>query len=258
VPHYDEVTLALLAMGEADVTPDQAAHLASCEPCRDEVAQLAAVVAAGRTVRDEDRPVAPPAAVWDRIAEEIRRDEVPVAAAAAVADAPEMNALVSVAPAATATEVPRTPRRVVALALAALVGLVVGAGATWALTRSGPDPSSQVAQGTVTVAVLKPVDAPDASGTAELHVVSSDQRTMTVSVTNLAHLPGTFYEVWMMDPTDSHLLALGALGADGRGTYPVPAGLDVSRYSAVDVSLQPMNGSPAHSKNSVVRGTLPV
>jgi anti-sigma-K factor RskA len=86
--------------------------------------------------------------------------------------------------------------------------------------------------------------------------VSAQQRTVTLAVANLPSAPATFYEVWLMDPTDSRLVSLGVLGADGRGVYIVPPGLDLTQYSAVDVSLQPMNGSPEHSKNSAVRGTI--
>ena len=42
----------------------------------------------------------------------------------------------------------------------------------------------------------------------------------------------------------------------GHGQFAVPAGLDLDAYSAVDVSLQPMNGSPLHSGDSPVRGEL--
>ena len=45
--HYDDETLALLALGEAGVTPDADAHLAECPTCRAEVASLAGVVGVG-------------------------------------------------------------------------------------------------------------------------------------------------------------------------------------------------------------------
>lgn len=104
--------------------------------------------------------------------------------------------------------------------------------------------------------MLRPRGTPAASGTAVLQVVSADQRTVTVTVANLPTPPGTFYEVWLMDPSNSHLLSLGVLGADGRGVCLVPPGLNLAQYTAVDVSLQPLNGSPAHSKHSAVRGII--
>lgn len=36
----------------------------------------------------------------------------------------------------------------------------------------------------------------------------------------------------------------------------VPDGLDADAYSVVDVSIQPYDGDPAHSGDSLLRGTL--
>ena len=58
MPHYDEETLALLALGESGVTTDNEAHLDNCRRCRDEVDQLKAVVATARLVSLQDQPVA--------------------------------------------------------------------------------------------------------------------------------------------------------------------------------------------------------
>jgi anti-sigma-K factor RskA len=142
------------------------------------------------------------------------------------------------------------------LAAAAAVGIVVGAGSTYAFTRTTPPPAAATVPATETVAALDPLDDPTASGRAVLQVTSPTQRTVTVMVTGLPRQPGTFYEVWLMDPSNAHLVALGVLDAKGQGSYIVPTGLDLSHYSAVDVSLQPMNGSPLHSSNSAVRGVI--
>ncbi|MFH8273688.1 hypothetical protein [Streptomyces roseolus] len=42
---------------------------------------------------------------------------------------------------------------------------------------------------------------------------------------------------------------------DGHATLPVPDNIDLNEYSVVDVSLQPYNGKPDHSGDSLVRGT---
>jgi anti-sigma-K factor RskA len=248
VSHYDETTLALLALGEASATADNAAHLSTCARCRTEVDQLSAVVATGRAVHDDDYPVAPPATVWDRIAEEIRRD-----GALSGIDAP----VAAVVPITSARQSSRRSRRMLALAAAAAVGLIIGAGVTWTLTRTSTPTPQPTAQGQASVAALHPLDTPAASGTAVLRVASAEQRTVTVAVVNLPKPAGTFYEVWLMDPATSHLVSLGVLGTDGRGAYVVPSGLNLRQYTAVDVSLQPMNGSPQHSRYSAVRGTIP-
>jgi len=247
VSHYDQTTLALLALGETQATADNAAHLSTCTRCRAEVDQLSAVVATSRAIQDSDYPVAPPAAVWDRIVAEIHRD------APSPSDAP----VAAVVPITSSRQRPQRSRWLLSLGAAAAVGLIVGVGGTWTLTRTTTPPPQPTAQAHVSVAALHPLDTPAASGTAVLRVLSADQRTVTVTVANLPTPPGTFYEVWLMDPANSHLLSLGVLGADGRGAYLVPPGLNLAQYTAVDVSLQPMNGSPQHSNHSAVRGIIP-
>lgn len=248
--HYDDVTLALIAVGERGVTPDSEAHLAVCERCREEVRQLGAVVDAGRTVRGADTPLAPPASVWDRIVSELESSDADEQTA--TADAQEGGGVVALER--------RRGRglRAWPLVAAAAVGVVVGAGGMFAATRSTPAPvaSPSASPAAVTVASLQPLDDPTAAGQAVLRVASPTQRTVTVEVSGLPLVPGTFYEVWLMDPSNAHLVALGVLNAQGRGTYVVPAGLDLGRYSALDVSVQPMNGSPLHSSESAVRGSI--
>jgi anti-sigma-K factor RskA len=252
VSHYDEATLALLALGESGVTPDAEEHLSACEVCRQEVEQLGGVVAAGRGVTIDDLPVAPAPSVWDRITAELHGDATQtVGGDAPAADEP---------PAAAVTSLDerrgRRSRRIWSLTAAAAVGIIVGAGSTYAFTRSTPLPTPTTSSGQVTVAALGPLDDPTASGSAVLTVSSPTQRTVTVTVQGLPLEPGKFYEVWLMDPSNAHLVALGVLNAQGKGTYAVPPGLDLRSYSAVDVSLQPMNGSPLHSSNSAVRGVI--
>lgn len=244
--HYDDETLALLALGEAGLTSDADAHLAECPTCRAEVASLAGVVGVARRTDRADEPVAPAPQVWDRIRAELA-DPAPAASDEAGTDA-------------SVTELPtrstRRPwQRLVPLAAAAVVGVIVGGGAMFALTRAtAPAPTDPPAQ--VAAASLKPYDDPSASGTAVVRAASTTERTVTVRVTGLPATPGAFYEVWLMDPSDSRLVALGVLDAQGEGVFSVPTGLDLSTYSAIDVSLQPMNGSPLHSGDSPVRGEL--
>jgi anti-sigma-K factor RskA len=75
-------------------------------------------------------------------------------------------------------------------------------------------------------------------------------------VTGLPTVPGTFYEVWLMNASPQRLLSLGVLDSSEHGVFQIPAGLDLSSYPVVDISLQPFNGSPAHSGTSSVRGSF--
>ena len=57
------------------------------------------------------------------------------------------------------------------------------------------------------------------------------------------------------DPDVTQLVSLGVLEGDS-GTFAIPAGLELDELPVVDVSLEPFDGDPAHSGDSVVRGTL--
>jgi hypothetical protein len=59
-----------------------------------------------------------------------------------------------------------------------------------------------------------------------------------------------------MNAVPARFLAVGVLDAKHHGLFQIPTGLDLGSYPYVDVSLQPFNGSPLHSTNSVVRGSL--
>jgi hypothetical protein len=64
-----------------------------------------------------------------------------------------------------------------------------------------------------------------------------------------------YYEVWLLDERTNSMVAVGALGENGQGTFTMPAGLDMAGYSVVDVSAERYDGDPAHA-SSVLRGTL--
>jgi anti-sigma-K factor RskA len=63
-----------------------------------------------------------------------------------------------------------------------------------------------------------------------------------------------FFEVWVIDTEVSRLHSLGPLRADG--VYELPPGLDPEVFPIVDVSVEPLDGDPTHSGNSVLRGQL--
>ena len=262
--HYDDETIAILAMDHA--ANEDAPHLVECADCRAAVEELRSVVLIGRGLRGDYPSVAPPEAVWARIVDELGLGSDVKFPANPLAEsdrseqttAPEQAAVPEVAE-TDAAVIPlrsrRQPRRLLSMGIAAALGLIVGAGGMWAI-GSGASKSTQIPAASVATASLAALDIPNTSGTAVLQARAADQRALTVQVTNLPVEAGKFYEVWLMDPEDKNLVALGVLGVDGRGAYIVPAGLDLSRYTAVDVSLQPMNGSPLHSSVSAVRGIM--
>jgi hypothetical protein len=64
-----------------------------------------------------------------------------------------------------------------------------------------------------------------------------------------------YQEVWLIAPDLSRLVSLGIMNSSS-GRFDVPAGLDLSGYPIVDISDEPLDGNPAHSSVSIVRGTL--
>jgi anti-sigma-K factor RskA len=54
------------------------------------------------------------------------------------------------------------------------------------------------------------------------------------------------------------MIALGALTSGSQGRFTIPPGTNLAQYTIVDVSVESFDGDPAHSKQSMLRGTLDV
>ncbi|MDM7829993.1 anti-sigma factor [Cellulomonas edaphi] len=262
--HVDEDVLALLALGEEAGTTADRAHVQQCELCADEIAVLADVVAVARA--GDAELVSPGPQVWERVAAEL--DLAPASGSGtaaperAVEAAPEHSAEAApersvqplpdeapdvVVPLAPRRAGGRRPRAWAWAAAAAVVGIIVGgAGAAWALTQ-GDRVKSVVA-----TATLEPLPGWDADGSATVETRRDGTRVLVVDV-NEQTAPAGFREVWLLRPDVSGLVAVGTLeGASGR--FELPAGLDLSEFSVVDVSQEQFDGDPAHSGDSIVRG----
>ena len=242
--HLDPEILAVRALGEPVVSSYAEAHLASCMRCQGELDQLRGVVATARITSPADAPQAPPPEVWDRIAAELNL-EVGAREGAAPAAAERSNVV---------TLHPRW-RRGAALAAGAAGLVVVGAGLGGSIAALRDDQPAAPPPPLATAA-LDPLDTPEASGQADLVQADAD-RTLEVSVAGLDPQPGSFFEVWLLDPTGTRLVSLGVLEGES-GSFRLPETLDLVDYPVVDVSIEPYDGNPAHSSVSAVRGTLSV
>jgi hypothetical protein len=252
VSHCDPETLALRSLGEAVGGAEVDAHLAACRQCQDELASLRGLVMTAST--GGPVPLSSPAPhVWDRIVAELSHEgdaatasrSHPVGATAAAQDD---TPLAPVTPL-----VPRQRMRPATwmLAAAGIGGIVVGGVATAALTSSPTQPAANVEASTT----LTPLPDWDATGTAELTVTPDGQQVLQVSVDTLSSLDGGYEEVWLIDRDVKGMVSLGALEGSS-GSFVIPEGVDVSEFPIVDVSLEPADGQPTHSGNSIVRGTL--
>jgi hypothetical protein len=188
-------------------------------------------------------------------------------AAGLTAPPPESRTAAVQDPAATAradgspTAEPRPPAPVVDLparrrrtwlpvaAAACAVGLVGGiaGGAWWQSTRSP-------AEAVIAQAQLDALPGWTASGGASVQQSADGRREVVVDLEGDTDANG-LREVWLLTADASGLVSLGLL--DGRtGRFSIPAGVDLAEFPVVDVSAEPADGNPAHSGDSIVRGTL--
>lgn len=230
--HLDPDDLTLMALGESVPRSDQSAHLAACETCREEVADLSTVVHAARRA-PESELATPSPAVWQRIADEIR---IPAPHHAPRDSGRSRHLAVR----------PRLARRLIGWG-----GVAIGALATTVLivTLSLPRPVD------IATAVLDPFpDHPGAAGTAALEREPDGSERVVVDLDAELRDDG-YREVWLLTEDGSALVSLGVL--DGRaGSFVVPADVDTERFSVVDISQEAHDGDSSHSGDSIVRGAL--
>jgi len=282
VVHVNSALLAGHALGQDDAldAADQE-HLASCSHCRAELDQYRRVVTLGQGTQASETPTPP----LDRIWRSIQAELAPTSATEGIAATKTMVA--DSVPPVTANDSPASdvpgsdetandkPVSVVAasdettdaggekpiagrrrkwwpiVAAAAALGLVVGAGATVIINRN----DVQVAASTA----LSALPGHTGHGTAELLRTPNDPE-LRVSVDGPQPAdPPSYREVWLINSDGQRMYSLGVLPESGTGTYPLPTllanGLD--GFTIVDVSIEPYDGNPAHSRNSQVRGSLP-
>lgn len=275
--HCDPETLALTAMGEAPATDAQSAHLSACALCRAELDALRQTVSVARSTLGEGALSTPSGAVWSAIHRELglaagirppleqsadtaSAHDAPTRAehsapAAGAADAGHRESSAPHAPVASLADARR--RRgalrslVVPVAASAAAAALVAGGILWWGAAEPVDPA-------ITVASADLDALPDWQGAAGSALVlqRGDDRVVTVTVDAPAP-DGALREVWLLTPEVDGLISLGFL--DGTSDeFRIPAGVDLAEYPIVDVSQEPLDGDPAHSGDSVVRGTLDV
>lgn len=255
--HLDDETLAFFALGDASPDANQQEHLRACSRCAAEVESLTRLVSIGRTARGVDI-VQPPATVWNGIHAELgltdelavaprqRTSTSPVLDVADVPGASTQNPTTADDRVAVVTALPQRPAtRWWMIAAALVVGIAAGIIGSTLVSR--PDEPQVLAE-----AVLEPFPDWPASGSARVEENADGSREVVV---DLSAPTGGLREVWLIDPDTSGLVSLGLLSGTS-GTFSIPADLDLSRYSVVDVSDEPDDGNPAHSGDSIVRGPL--
>ncbi|WP_336921145.1 anti-sigma factor [Aquipuribacter sp. SD81] len=269
-PHPDEGTLALHALGEPALTGEDVEHVRGCAECTRTVEELSRTVdvVRGPRARDLDA-VEVPDRVWDGVAAGLGLSpDVRPASARVPAPAGLLEGPADVADLAAA----RSRRPGWGLLAVAAAGLVVGAAGTLLVTGlPGGDPEPETAQlaaadlvefgsgegtGANGSAVLVAAAAPAVDDGAGL----GERTLLQVQLDGLPDTGQDFLEAWLIDADSGAMVSLGPvpLATAGSATADlfVPPGLDVGRFSLVDVSSEPPDGVPTHSGASLVRGTL--
>ncbi|GAB2625058.1 anti-sigma factor [Pseudactinotalea suaedae] len=246
--HCDPDVLALAALGE-ELPAADADHLAACATCAAEVASLRAVVDAGRVRGPLERPHD---RVWEAIAAEIASETPAAPVSGPTTPDPTAPAPEPAAEPAAATVVPlRAPRpRSRRLVLVAAASIAFGAVATVGLQALLADREETTP---VASAVLDPLPGWDVAGTA---VVDEGPQGLRLRV-EVPDDPGVdgYREVWLISTDLERLISVGVLTSD-TGTFDLPAGVDLADFAVVDISEEPVDGDPAHSGVSIVRGEL--
>lgn len=241
--HCDPELLALRSLGESVGTPEEQQHLATCQVCQAELSSLSTLVGTARS----GGPIeiqSPSPQVWTRIRAEL---DLPAGSPVEAPQAPVVSLEQR-----RDRQARRTRPATWLLAAAGVGGIVVGGAVTAAVLGSDPQPELTVAA----TVPLAPLPSWDASGTAELAVDADGRQVLVVSLDAAAAADADgFQEVWLIDENVEGMVSLGVLEGPS-GQFVVPAGVDVGQFPIVDVSLEPFDGDPTHSGDSIARGQI--
>ncbi|MFC7431585.1 MULTISPECIES: anti-sigma factor domain-containing protein [unclassified Agrococcus] len=281
IPHDD---LALRAASRVEGVGELDEHLLTCAQCADELASLQQTVA--RVRAESVEPVPLPAGLWERIAAEVADDERAATVAAVPAPpsggrdervAPGDAGLASGAADATGPEAtpgsgtPAHPRESLgaqastrgarrrrlarfssrALVAACLVTALVIAGGVALGTWIAQRPPAETVLASIALDPLA-----DGLDGASARIVERDgHRVLEIDTGGLPSADGGYLDVWLIDADVEGMVNVGIL--DGvTGEYVLPDDLDLERFPIVDVSIEPLDGDPTHSGESVWRGSL--
>ena len=143
----------------------------------------------------------------------------------------------------------RPPWRRPAVVLAAVAAvLLVGVPLALGTMVDRSDPARRVE--------LSALGGFDGDGEAEV-----DGRAVTVDLRGAESPDGSFYELWLLDVDSGgevrDLRSLGRIDVGADGSFTIPDEVDLTRFDTFDVSVEPDDGDPSHSGQSILRGELP-
>lgn len=257
--HTDPDALALVALGEPLTDPAVLEHLAACASCRHEVEALRSTVSVARSTVGESALQAPPAQVWHGVRAQLGLSAdlepvMPVAVPSAVASSSTPNDAARAVVALDAVRERRAGiRRLVLTVAASAAAAAIVAGGMLVWGAAAPRDAGVL----IASAQLDALPAwSGAAGQATVAERPDGERVVRVSL-DAEVGEGVVREVWLLTENIDGLISLGYLtGASGE--FVVPASVDLTEFSVVDVSAEPLDGDPTHSGDSIARGALDV
>ena len=242
--HLNADRLAGRVLGTDDpLTAAEENHLASCAECRKELTELSRIADLSGQPEHVDPQLVPMDAMWQSVQAQLDDQTVSSATTTVQAERPPSP------PIATRPDRTRKRRSLLLAAAAAILGLIIGAGITTVVSRDRVEVTSRTS--------LEALPGHTGHGTAEL-INDRGRPELRVQI-DAPPAPDNYREVWLINTDGRRMYTLGVLPDNGRATYSLPPELagQLEGFNIVDVSIEPYDGNPAHSRNSQVRGTLP-
>ena len=79
---------------------------------------------------------------------------------------------------------------------------------------------------------------------------------LEVATTSALSAGDGYLEVWLINRDGKRMVSIGVLDTE-KGLFPISQSLLDQGYVVVDISRESFDDQPAHSGDSLVRGTLP-
>ncbi|MGQ5262260.1 anti-sigma factor [Micromonospora sp. ZYX-F-536] len=260
--HLDHDRLVFLALGESEADNGESTHLDTCAHCQLEMETLQQVAGLGVETQGLGDLPDPPEHVWQGITAQIRAAEELPSLTGAVRQRASEPTDDAVRPAPGATGPGSTGRsrgrrrggwsRWAATAATAAAAAAIGVVGSVAVLRPD-DPAPAPTRAVVASAPLAAYGSTPPAASGDARVFQGGQ--LHLHVVNLPRVAG-YYEVWLINPTTMEMFSVGTLGDGPDALLPLPPNVDLGSYSVVDVSAEQYDNKPAHSGDSLLRGTL--
>lgn len=137
-------------------------------------------------------------------------------------------------------------------AAAVLLVALVAVGVTIRAVGNGDD-TTPVAIGMATLTNAELPVQSDATAAVELVEIDGGY-ALDIDLSAVPDPGEGVLELWVIDTEVAGMFTLGAI--DGDGLFELPEGVDPAAFPVVDISVEPLDGDPTHSGQSVLRGVL--